>query len=128
MTQLEFAKRLVAPPNTKDYGSLSVFAQLRAKMVLDCKVERRCFNPVPKVDSAIVIFKPLRQRLPTAKLRKIELVTRTAFTQRRKILANSLSSLLKDTPEANVPIDLNRRADSLAPAEFQALTEVLLPD
>lgn len=42
MTQLEFAARVVARPSTKDFGSLTVFVQLRAEAALEFKVERAC--------------------------------------------------------------------------------------
>lgn len=121
MTQLEFACRVAARPNTKDYGSLSVFTQLRADVALEFKVERTCFNPVPKVDSAVMSIAAKREVLPDDILRQTEQVTRAAFTQRRKKLRNSVRTFLEGKDEAQCPIDLERRADSLAPREFVQL-------
>ena len=125
MTQLEFAARIVARPNTKDYGSLSVYAQLRAEANLEFIVERSCFTPVPKVDSAVLLCQPKRDKLDAPTLLAAEQVTRAAFTQRRKKLRNSVRSFLETAGEAGCPIDLDRRADSLSPREFVQLAQYL---
>lgn len=125
MTQLEFAARVAARPNTKDYGSLTVYAQLRAEVTLEFKVERTCFKPVPKVDSAVMLCVPRRDKLDAATLQVAEKVTRAAFTQRRKKLRNSVRAFLEVRGEAGCPIDLERRADALAPREFVQLAKFL---
>ena len=84
LTQLEFAARLAGVANTKAYGSLSVFAQLRAKVTMDCKVDRSCFSPVPKVDSALVSLVPKTKNLDPELLKKVENIARVAFTQKKK--------------------------------------------
>ena len=126
MTQLEFAARVVGRANTKDYGSLSVFTQLRADAALEFNVPRTCFQPVPKVDSAVLLLLPKREILSETILQKAEAVTRAAFMQRRKKLRNSVRSFLEETGEVGCPIDLERRADSLQPREFVMLAEFLL--
>lgn len=128
MTQLEFAARTVGRPNTKDYGSLSVFTQLRADVSIEFNVPRTLFQPVPKVDSAVMLVLPKRELLPEALLLKAEAVTRIAFTQRRKKLRNSIRVFLEPVGEQGCPIDLERRADSLSPQEFVILAQFLLRD
>ncbi len=129
MTQLEFAVRACASPNSKDFGSLSVFLQLRADCHLEFTVPRTAFNPVPKVDSAVLSLVPKREKLPEKILQQAEQVTRMAFTQRRKKLRNSVRSLIDARGgEAGCPIDLERRADALAPREFLELAEFLFTE
>ena len=126
MTQLEFAARAIASPNSKDYGSLSVFLQLRADCHMEFKVPRTAFNPVPKVDSAVMSLIPKRERLPEKILQQAEQVTRTAFMQRRKKLRNSIRQMLDlHGTEEGCPIDLERRADALSPREFLDLAGFL---
>lgn len=126
MTQLEFACRVAARPNTKDFGSLSVFAQLRAETNIEFKVERSCFTPIPKVDSAVMLCVPRRDKLDTETLQIVEKITRAAFTQRRKKLRNSVRSFLDlRGGEEGCPIDLERRADALSPREFVILAKFL---
>lgn len=118
LVQLEFGQRLSSKPSQKSYGSLSVFAQLRARVELLFKVDRTCFQPVPKVDSAVVALEGKADQLDPKLLQKVELLTRTVFTQRRKMLRNGAGPFLGPDGEAGCPIDLNRRPDSLSPEEF----------
>lgn len=126
MTQLEFAARVAARHNTKDYGSLTVFAQLRAEVSLEFTVPRTCFQPVPKVDSAVLLLTPSRDRYPEDLLNHVESLTRHAFTQRRKKLRNSIRQFIEGIDEQAIPMDLDRRADSLSPGEFLELTKVIM--
>lgn len=126
LTQLEFAARLAGQVGTKAYGSLSVFTQLRAQVTMDCKVDRSCFTPVPKVDSALVSLKPKPGKLSPDKLREVENITRIAFTQRRKILKNAIKQYITDEDmAAKCSIDLNRRPDSLRPDEYIELARFI---
>ncbi len=125
LVQLEFASRLAGAVGTKDYGSLSVYTQLRAQVNLECKVERTCFTPIPKVDSALVILKARNPLLPEELLQKVETVTRASFTQRRKKLRNAIKQFLSEEKLANCPLDLNRRPDSIRPDEFVELTRFI---
>lgn len=128
MVQLEFAQRIVAGIGTKAYGSLSVYTQLRAKTDFECKVERTCFSPVPAVDSAIISLTPNQSAISADMLQKVETVTRTCFMSRRKMLRNGIKQWTQELKEADCPIDLNRRPETLTPQEYISLTEYLFPD
>ena len=56
--QKEFARRLVAKPNSKDYSRISVVIDYKAKVRILDTVPRDAFRPVPKVDGAIVEIIP----------------------------------------------------------------------
>jgi 16S rRNA (adenine1518-N6/adenine1519-N6)-dimethyltransferase len=128
LVQLEFAARLAGKVGTKDYGSLSIFTQLRAQVVIDCKVDRVCFTPKPKVDSALVSLKPKADSIDPVLLNKVETVTKATFTQRRKMLKNAIRQFVGDDRINDCPIDLNRRPDSIRPEEYIALTEFIFHD
>lgn len=128
LTQLEFAMRVTAPPNTKAYGSLSVFAQLRSKPHLECKVDRACFKPPPRVDSGIISITHRDHKLSTAAMLKIEHICRTSFMQRRKVLRNAIKPFLTEENESTCPIDLGRRPETLTPEEFILLAKHFFPD
>ncbi|MBF0440329.1 MAG: ribosomal RNA small subunit methyltransferase A [Oligoflexales bacterium] len=128
MVQLEFGSRLASPCDSKSYGSLSVYTQLRSVVMLECKVDRTCFQPVPSVDSAIISIRPRPKEFPEALLEKVELITRAAFNQRRKKLRNATSHFLKDSLADACPIDLNRRPDSIRPEEYVELAKYIFPD
>lgn len=56
--QKEFARRLVAKPNSKDYSRISVVIDYKAKVRILDTVPRNAFRPVPKVDGTIVEIIP----------------------------------------------------------------------
>lgn len=129
MVQLEFAQRVVSVADTKDYGSLSVYCQLRAICEFNFKVEKTCFNPVPKVDSAVITLKPRSEPMATQKLLQYtETICRIAFTQRRKKLRNAVKPFMRDREDSECPIDLNRRAETLTPNDFIRLAGFLFSD
>ena len=127
LVQLEFAKRVAALPGSKDYGSLSVYCQLRARAKLEFTVSRTCFTPVPKVDSAVISLKPPREPISEFWLKKVEVLTRTAFMQRRKKLSNALGPLIRKQgfEEKDLPVDFSLRAENLSPLQYLELAKAL---
>ncbi|MCX6126161.1 MAG: 16S rRNA (adenine(1518)-N(6)/adenine(1519)-N(6))-dimethyltransferase RsmA [Proteobacteria bacterium] len=129
MVQLEFGKRIVSAPDTKDYGSLSVYCQLRAFCDFNFEVKKTCFTPVPKVDSVVITLRPrLDSSVTDKQLQFTETVCRVAFTQRRKKLRNGVKPFMGQLKEENCPIDLNRRAETLTPGDFVHLASFLYQD
>lgn len=129
MTQLEFARRVEAKAGGKDFGSLSVYAQLRSDISFEFEVERSLFKPVPKVDSGVFLVTPRADTFAQPILKTTEQLCRAAFSQRRKKLRNSIRPFLekKADPEA-CPIDLERRADSISPEEYVTLARWVLAE
>jgi 16S rRNA (adenine1518-N6/adenine1519-N6)-dimethyltransferase len=132
MLQREVAERIAAPPGSKTYGSLSVFTQLHCDVRLAFHVPPGAFRPPPKVDSAVLHLRVLREpRVALADPRRFESVVRAAFAQRRKMLANALAAglgLPLDVVRRAVAaggIDPKRRAETLTMSEFAALTTAL---
>ncbi|MEM1345929.1 MAG: 16S rRNA (adenine(1518)-N(6)/adenine(1519)-N(6))-dimethyltransferase RsmA [Pseudomonadota bacterium] len=123
MFQREVAERIVAAPGSKAYGRLSVLAQWRARARLCFSVSPSAFTPPPKVTSAIVQIVP---GAPQAEIEPalVERVVGAAFSQRRKMLRQSLKALTADPliPLAAAGIEPTRRAETLSIAEFLALS------
>lgn len=91
MVQKEMGERMIANPGTKDYGSLSVYVQLRTMAKIVINVPRTCFMPAPKVDSVVVLLKP--KELPIwVDTDRMEKIVRAAFSKRRKTVLNALST------------------------------------
>ncbi|MDD5465061.1 MAG: 16S rRNA (adenine(1518)-N(6)/adenine(1519)-N(6))-dimethyltransferase RsmA [Candidatus Omnitrophica bacterium] len=93
--QKEFGRRVCAVPGSKEYGSFSCFAQYYARCRVLFEINKRCFNPVPKVDSSFLSLK-FREK-PAVNVGDETLffkLIRAAFNQRRKTLRNSLEGLL----------------------------------
>jgi 16S rRNA (adenine1518-N6/adenine1519-N6)-dimethyltransferase len=126
MFQREVAERIVAPPGSKAYGRLSVLAQWRARPRIAFDVSPRAFTPPPKVTSAVVNIVPADQPAGVEPAR-LEALTAAAFSQRRKMLRQSLKSLVADPSGflASRGIDPARRAESLSVADFVELARAL---
>jgi 16S rRNA (adenine1518-N6/adenine1519-N6)-dimethyltransferase len=123
MFQREVANRIVALPGSKDYGRLSVLAQWRTRGKILFEVSPQAFTPQPKVTSAVVRIEPLDVPVSPAELGDLERVTAAAFGNRRKMLRQSLKTLVPDA-EALVRtagLDPTARAEQLSVADFAAL-------
>jgi 16S rRNA (adenine1518-N6/adenine1519-N6)-dimethyltransferase len=127
MLQTEVARRLVARPDTNDYGILSVLTQYSAEASLAFHVPPNCFRPRPDVGSSVVSL-VMRKTRPDAVVDEGRFVrtVRAAFAHRRKTLANSLrdEGFAPDSIAralAQTGILPSRRAETLALEEFAAL-------
>ncbi|KAJ8607125.1 hypothetical protein CTAYLR_009162 [Chrysophaeum taylorii] len=123
--QWEVAQRVVAAPRTKDYGILSVVFQLYSNARIAFKIPPTAFYPKPKVDSALVVvdFPVDRPRFPVDP-RKLRTVVTTAFRQRRKMLRQSLKSILP--PDFKLPDNWStKRPEELKPRDFLELTAII---
>jgi len=127
MLQKEVVQRLTASPNSKAYGRLSILVQYLCHAQQLFIVPPRAFNPVPKVDSAIVQLKPREigesERLTgNARLSDLSFIAKSAFAQRRKTLRNNLKKILSAEQISQCNIDPGRRAETLSISEFVSLT------
>ncbi|MGB5723702.1 MAG: 16S rRNA (adenine(1518)-N(6)/adenine(1519)-N(6))-dimethyltransferase RsmA [Parasphingorhabdus sp.] len=125
MFQREVADRIVAEPGSGAYGRLSILAQWRSQAKLAMTVHRSAFTPPPKVMSAVVHIIPTAQPAGVD-FARLEILTQTAFSQRRKMLRQSLKKLpggLEALEQAG--IDSQRRPETLAVSEFVELARLL---
>jgi len=121
MLQKEVIDRMVAQPATSDYSRLSVMLQWRYDMANVLFVPPESFDPPPRVDSAVVRMVPLAQP-PVVNVKTLETLVQVAFSQRRKILRNTLGKWLDEKGFAGT-FDLQRRAEEVPVAEFVALAQ-----
>lgn len=129
MVQKEVGERLCAAPRSKAYGAVTVMVQYAATVARAFDVGRHAFVPAPEVDSTILHLIPYEKRPIQAQSDAVlRRVVKAAFSQRRKTLRNSLSSLgcdkalIKQALEA-AGIEDSRRAETLSVAEFVALAD-----
>jgi 16S rRNA (adenine1518-N6/adenine1519-N6)-dimethyltransferase len=124
MLQKEVVMRLVAEPNSKDYGRLSVMAQFYAKMSHLFDVSPSAFDPPPKVDSSVIRLLPRRLDQDAHALAPVlSLITRHAFGQRRKTLRNALSQVMDVDLIESVGVSPKDRAEALDLDAFVALAK-----
>jgi 16S rRNA (adenine1518-N6/adenine1519-N6)-dimethyltransferase len=95
MFQREVAERLVAQPDNKAYGRLSVLTQWRTSAKILFDIAPSAFVPPPKVTSSVVELVPRPSPEPCDRA-MLSRVTEAAFGQRRKMLRQSLKTLLPD--------------------------------
>ena len=125
MLQKEVIDRMVAQPATADYGRLSVMLQWRYAMENVLFVPPECFDPPPRVDSAVVRMVPLAQP-PAIDFGIYSDLVQTSFSQRRKILRNTLGKWLEARGFSG-EFDLQRRAEEVPVAEYVSLAQAVQP-
>ncbi len=126
MLQKEVVERMVAAPGDSNYGRLSVMLQYRFEMDKLLDVPAAAFDPVPKVDSAVIRLIPLRpQRWKARDDMQLGRVVAAAFSQRRKTLRNSLRKLISEPVFDSLAISPTARAQELSVAQFVALADYL---
>jgi 16S rRNA (adenine1518-N6/adenine1519-N6)-dimethyltransferase len=121
MLQKEVIDRMVAQPATADYGRLSVMLQWRYVMDNVLFVPPESFDPPPRVDSAIVRMVPMAEA-PDMDVRLYGELVQVAFSQRRKILRNTLGKWL-EARHFGGQFDLQRRAEEVPVSEYIALAQ-----
>ncbi len=89
MVQEEVANRFSAKPNSKDYGSITLYLQYYFNITKLFKVSKYAFNPVPKVESAIIKLEKRNKILDVNKDKYFKLIN-DSFNQKRKTLKNNL--------------------------------------
>lgn len=123
MLQKEVIDRMVAAPATAAYGRLTVMLQWRYDMVNVLHVPPESFDPPPKVDSAVVRMVP-REQPAALDAKVLEDLVRVSFSQRRKILRNTLGRWLEEKGFSG-EFDLQRRAEEVPVAEYEQLAAQL---
>ncbi|MCX8597788.1 MULTISPECIES: 16S rRNA (adenine(1518)-N(6)/adenine(1519)-N(6))-dimethyltransferase RsmA [unclassified Gilliamella] len=119
MLQKEVVTRLVAAPNSKSYGRLSVMAQYYCQIIPVLEVPPTAFKPAPKVDSAVVKLIPYKEKPYLVNdIKVLSRITTEAFNQRRKTIRNSLSNLFNSVQIAELGIDPNLRAENLTVQQY----------
>jgi 16S rRNA (adenine1518-N6/adenine1519-N6)-dimethyltransferase len=126
MLQNEVVERMIAEPGSKAFSRLSVMLQYRYVIDKQLDVPPEAFQPPPKVDSAIVRMIPYApHELPTVDERVLgELVT-AAFSQRRKMLRNTLAAFRDKVDFEALGFDLQRRAEDVPVAEYVKVAQIL---
>ena len=126
MLQKEVVERMVAEPGDADFGRMSVMLQYRFWLEWLIDVPPESFDPPPKVQSAVVRLIPKPQSELNAKSQeKLSQVVLTAFSQRRKMLRNTMKSLLSEAAFAELGINPTCRAEDVAVEDYVRIANYL---
>lgn len=132
MMQQEVAQRLGAQPNSKEYGPLTIAVQTQMSVQLALTVKSGSFIPRPKVNSSVVVLRPLADKPDIGNVKHFNWVVKMCFAQRRKTLNNNLKNLISDTDKrkrviASIGVDPSIRPEQLTIAQFSKLARAITP-
>ncbi|CAB49301.1 16S rRNA (adenine(1518)-N(6)/adenine(1519)-N(6))-dimethyltransferase RsmA [Pyrococcus abyssi] len=129
MYQLEFALRMTAKPGDRNYSRLSLMTQALADVEIVMRIGKGAFYPKPKVDSALVLITPKKDRIELN-----ESLVKALFQHRRKVVSKALRESahmlgIKDVKTvkdilSSVPHS-NKRVFHLTPEEVKEIEEYL---
>ena len=116
MFQKEVADRILANVNTSNYGRLSILAKWKLDIVRICNIKPSCFFPKPKIESSLLLFKPKKNFFKIDNPKNIELVTRSFFNHRRKMIKKPFNQLFngKSYIQKKLKLNLNLRPQNLS--------------
>lgn len=123
MLQKEVVQRICAVPNTSDWGRLGVWCDVYCQRKKLFDVPAGAFSPPPKVVSSIVELIPRQSKLCAVSDKQLSLLLATVFNQRRKMLRNTLKSIM-DITDITEDI-LTKRPENLTTTELCALAAQL---
>ncbi|HVX84566.1 MAG TPA: 16S rRNA (adenine(1518)-N(6)/adenine(1519)-N(6))-dimethyltransferase RsmA [Phycisphaerae bacterium] len=131
--QHEVALRMASPPDSRDYGPLSILIQSLASVQILRKIPPGAFWPPPKIHSALVLITPSLQKirdLPNAPA--LQSLLHGLFSHRRQTLSNALKHHLQHawTPALKQSLldhgfPLAARPETLPIPEFHRLAAIL---
>lgn len=133
MVQKEVALRMLASPDSKDFGVLSLAVQYYSEVSFVQNVPRTVFIPSPAVDSAVVKLEPRPPQMDAPKEELFEVI-RASFQQRRKTVRNALKPIAEtwglnmeelDQALLEAQIDPTLRGERLSLEDYNRLTKVL---
>lgn len=126
MLQREVVVRMTAEPGCSDFSRLSVMLQYRYVMTAVLDVPPEAFDPAPKVHSAVVRMVPRPASALGARDEAVFAeVVAAGFSQRRKMLRNTLATQVRQLGGAAPGIDLTRRAEDIPVAAWVEFANAL---
>ena len=123
MIQKEVANRIASAPGTKEYGILSVLLQAYYDIESLFAVKPGSFFPPPRVTSGVIRLSRNNTRSLPCNEKLFFNVVKTTFNQRRKMIRNSIKSILLNLDSDFVL--LSKRPEQLGVPEFIELTNWL---
>ena len=131
MLQREVADRVASPPGSRQYGALSILVQLDADVEPLLTLPPGAFRPAPEVWSSVIRLHFRPPRVAVADRRRFESLVRALFSQRRKMLSNSLRPVASsrgveaDAVLKEAGLDPARRPETLHLEELARLADIL---
>ncbi|MEL6200182.1 MAG: 16S rRNA (adenine(1518)-N(6)/adenine(1519)-N(6))-dimethyltransferase RsmA [Pseudomonadota bacterium] len=125
MLQKEVVDRITAAPGGKAWGRLGVMLALAFDSEFLFEVGPECFDPPPRVDSAVVRLSPRKAPPDITDASVLEDVVRRAFSKRRKTLRNALREVADAGHFEAAEIDPTQRAETVGADRYAALANAI---
>lgn len=122
MFQKEVAERVIAPHGSKTYGVISVLIQAFYNGSYLFTVDKSEFLPPPKVQSAVIRMVRNQKRELDCDEKLFKKIVKQAFSQRRKMLRNTMKVFVKGMPLLEDPF-FNQRPEQISVEGFIELTQ-----
>jgi len=124
MFQKEVADRINAKVNTSNYGRLSILSNWKLNIEKICDIKPTSFSPKPKIESSLLFFTP-KNNYYEINSKNLELITRTFFNQRRKMLKKPYNQIFNGNQNIlnKLKIDLSLRPQNLDYEIYYQLTK-----
>ncbi len=133
--QKEVARRVASGEGSKEYGILSVARALVATSKIAFDISGGSFYPPPKVTSSVIRMDFHSDQPAKEEYRRIMQLVRASFSQRRKVMKNSLANYLSsrginvndfaETLESQDIRFLRQRAEELSLTDFKILSQII---
>jgi len=126
MFQKEVADRIISKYNTSNFGRISVIVKSRLELIDSFDITRNCFYPKPKVDSTVLVFKPLDNKISKdIDLNTLEKITHIFFSNKRKMINKAFKKLFKDYEKIalNLKINLSLRPNQISEKDYYKIVE-----
>jgi 16S rRNA (adenine1518-N6/adenine1519-N6)-dimethyltransferase len=117
MFQKEVADRILAKPNSKNFGRLAVLSKWKLDIKKHFDISGNCFSPKPKIDSTVLSFSPkIKNEFDLKDPKILEKITRILFSNRRKMINKSFSKLFENYKDVakSLNLELNKRPGELS--------------
>ena len=118
--QKEVADRIIAKFNEKNYGRLSILSSWRMDIQKIKDISPKCFSPVPKVESTILLLKIKNNFFELKNPKNLEYITNIFFNQKRKMIKKPLNLLFKNSEVIvdKLKLRLSSRPQNLSPEDY----------
>ncbi len=132
LMQKDVVDRILSKEGSPNAGALSVRMQLLSKMKKICDIPPSSFSPPPKVFSSLVVFEPIKNnlRLDISLEKCIDKLLRISFNSRRKMLRNTLNSILSNEEMNQLSeyskVCFNLRPQDISIVQWIKLAEIVL--
>jgi 16S rRNA (adenine1518-N6/adenine1519-N6)-dimethyltransferase len=124
MFQKEVADRIIAKFNTSNYGRLSILSNWKLNVKKICDIKPESFFPKPKIDSSLLLFYPKQDFYKIKDPKNLEIITRTFFSHRRKMLKKPFNQIFNGNTDIlkKFNINVNLRPQNLDFDTYYKLT------